>query len=283
MCLILFSYQPQSQTPLILGANRDEFFNRATQSADYWADAPQVLAGRDLVAKGTWLGITTSGRFAAVTNVREPLVQAKQAGVKLRSRGDLTREFLTGECPAEDFLNTLAPTADEYAGFNLLVGEFSEDNNALYYLSNRREGVQRLTAGVYGLSNHLLDSAWPKVDDGKQQLANAIEAASSPKHQVIRDCLENPLRAADKRLPDTGVGYEREKALSSAFITLGDYGTRASTVLKVDQGLVSFSEQNYEPSHDGEINKIGDASYFEFSLLNAQYQRTAPQFTRQLK
>ena len=272
MCLILFSYQPESSTPLILGANRDEFFNRATQSAGYWVDAPQVLAGRDLVAQGTWLGITTTGRFAAVTNVREPV----QQGAKLRSRGDLTREFLSGEIPAGVFLNALAPTANEYAGFNLLVGEFAQDSSELYYLSNRREGVQRLTAGVYGLSNHLLNSSWPKVDDGKQQLAATISSSSDnsssnssssdPEHRAIRDCLENPTRAADSRLPDTGVGYEREKALSSAFITLGDYGTRASTVLTIHQNSVSFSEQNYQPSNDGAVNKMGEAAYFAFSL-----------------
>jgi len=219
MCLILFSFQPDSSTPLLLGANRDEFFSRATQSAGYWSDASTVLAGRDLVAGGTWLGITTNGRFAAVTNVREPI----KPGVKLRSRGDLTREFLTGKQSAEAFLSQLQTHADDYAGFNLLLGEFdSETGHQLYYFSNRSEGIRKLDSGIYGLSNHLLDSSWPKVDEGKQRLAQVADTWDQHQpinHQVIRTLLENPAMAADDRLPDTGIAYEREKALSSAFIT----------------------------------------------------------------
>lgn len=263
MCLILFSFQAESPTPLILGANRDEFFNRATQAADYWDDAPQVLAGRDLVAGGTWLGVTTTGRFAAVTNVREPFNQ----GAKLRSRGDLTREFLSGSQTADDFLKQLQPHANEYAGFNLLVGEFGVAGNRLYYFSNRRKGILPLASGTYGLSNHLLNSSWPKVDDGKKNLDAALYAAGQTvsDHQIIRQVLENAETAADQRLPDTGVGYEREKALSSSFITLGDYGTRASTVLVINESLISFSEQNYAPSTDGGVNKIEAMRDFSFS------------------
>lgn len=250
--------------PLVLGANRDEFFNRPTEPANYWRDAPDLLAGRDLERGGTWLGITTSGRFAAVTNVREPV----QKGVQLRSRGDLTREFLTGDISAEVFLQQVEPQAQAYAGFNLLVGEFNDSENSLYYLSNRREGIHKLASGVYGLSNHLLDSAWPKVDDGKKSLECAVSKLDGNdlnNHQLIRDVLENPLTAADERLPDTGISYEREKALSSAFITLGDYGTRVSTVLTVKDNKVSFSEQNYAPSHDGGVNKVDAVRYFHVS------------------
>lgn len=272
MCLILFSFQPESPTPLVLGANRDEFFNRATQVADYWGDAPQVLAGRDLVAGGTWLGVTTTGRFAAVTNVREPL----KVGAKLRSRGDLTREFLSGDESAESFLKQLQPHGNEYAGFNLLVGEFgSARGHQLYYFSNRREGILPLKAGTYGLSNHLLDSAWPKVDDGKHCLDEVLSTAGRVvDHQDIRQVLENPKKAADERLPDTGVGYQREKDLSSSFITLGEYGTRASTVLVIDDDTLSFSEQNYEPSVDGGVNKVDAVRSFCFSTQSddALYQ-----------
>ena len=265
MCLILFSYQPDSTTPLVLAANRDEFFKRESQSAAYWHDAPQVLAGRDLVAGGTWLGVTTAGRFAAVTNVREPVLPGK----KLRSRGDLTREFLCGDMPAKDFLEQLQTHGDDYAGFNLLVGEFSDTSaNSLYYFSNRREGITQLTSGTYGLSNHLLDSPWPKVDDGKHELDAVLNKTGSDTldHELIRQVLEKPNKAADHRLPDTGVGYEREKNLSPAFITLNDYGTRTSTVLVIDKNGVSFSEQNYQPSSDDRVNKVEPKSDFAFVI-----------------
>lgn len=262
MCLILFSYQPQSSTPLILGANRDEFFNRPSLAANYWEDAPQVIAGRDCVANGTWLGVTTSGRFAAVTNVREPHFTGKP----LRSRGDLTREFLTGGQSAEHYLDALKPKADDYAGFNLLVGDFGSNKNELYWFSNRGDGIQILDSGVYGLSNHLLNSPWPKVEDGKQQLADTINRTPEDLHQTIRKVLEKPEQATDDRLPKTGVSYDREKALSSAFITLGDYGTRASTVLTIVNSSVKFSEQQYAPSHDGSVNIAGEPSVFAFAL-----------------
>jgi len=269
MCLILFSYQPESPTPLILGANRDEFFKRESKTADYWTDAPQVLAGRDLVAGGTWLGMTTTGRFAAVTNVREP----QKLGKKLRSRGDLTREYLCGDLSPKDFLEQLEPHANDYSGFNLLVGEFGDDTaNALYYFSNRREGIIALSGGTYGLSNHLLDSPWPKVEDGKRDLEAVLKTIGedSVDHDLIRQVLENPEKAADHRLPDTGVGYEREKNLSPAFITLDDYGTRTSTVLVIDTMGVSFSEQNYRPSSDGQVHKSDSQS--DFSFLNTTEQ-----------
>ena len=263
MCLILFSYQPESPSnTFILAANRDEFFSRETQPADYWDDAPQVLAGRDLVGLGTWLGITKTGRFAAVTNVREPNVVV----VNPRSRGELTRDFLVGHDSPLDYLEAIKSRADRYAGFNLLVGEFTSQKSSLLYFSNRQDEIQTLSAGVYGLSNYLLNSAWPKVEDGKTTLSNLLNAGVSNDHQALRSILENPLVAEDERLPSTGVSYEREKALSASFITLGDYGTRATTVLTLSQTGIEFSEQNYSPSHNNLPNALNDLRTFSIDF-----------------
>lgn len=257
MCVILFSYQPNTPSPLTLGANRDEFFKRPTAAAQFWSDHPEVLAGRDLQAGGTWLGITQNGRFAAITNVREPGVEVKDP----RSRGELTKDFLTGEQAPQDYLEAVRKRQDRYAGFNLLVGEFSPSHSALYYLSNRAEGIQKLAAGTYGLSNHLLDSPWPKVSDGKEQLRARLQQAGSD-HNLIRQILENPELAEDKRLPSTGVDYEKEKALSAMFIALPGYGTRTSTVLTIKAEGILFSEQNYQASSDGKPALEGEPAIF---------------------
>ena len=268
MCLILFSFQPSSEQPLILGANRDEFFSRPTAAADFWEDTPNVLAGRDLQAGGTWLGITREGRFAAVTNVREPGVEVKNA----LSRGDLTRNFLQGQQSSQDYLEAIKSEQQRYSGFNLLVGEFTFGlEPSMYYLSNRHEeGIQPLKSGTYGLSNHLLDSPWPKVDDGKAVLRQRLHQAKG-NHDVIRDFLEHPSTAEDHRLPSTGVSYEREKALSAIFITgLPDYGTRASTVLTIDKENLLFSEQNYLATEDGEPLPESRVRHFCIDRTNSQ-------------
>lgn len=254
MCVILFSYQPNTSTPLVLGANRDEFFNRPTAAAHFWDDNSSILAGRDLQAGGTWLGITQSGRFTAITNVREPGVVVDNP----RSRGELTKNYLMGTQTPLGYLNNIIEHQHRYAGFNILVGEFS-GINSLYYLSNRGEGIQELSAGTYGLSNHLLDSPWPKVIDGKAELRSRLQKAGTD-HGQIRQILENPALADDHRLPETGVDYEREKALSAMFIALPDYGTRTSTVITMNNGEVLFSEQNYLASSDGQPCLDGEPS-----------------------
>jgi uncharacterized protein with NRDE domain len=243
MCLVLFSFAEDAKTPFIVAANRDEYFSRPTDAAKYWSDNPEVLAGRDKVAGGTWLGISRSGRFAAVTNVREPHVVVNNA----LSRGDLTRAFLTSHVSPKDYLENIQDQQQRYAGFNLLVGEFSNDKRQLFYFSNRKQGIHQLTSGIYGLSNHLLDSAWPKVEDGKHFMQQTITCTSNADdlHTRLREFLENPLTADDKRLPNTGVSYPREKALSAAFISLPDYGTRTSTVLTLSDNEIVFSEKHY--------------------------------------
>jgi uncharacterized protein with NRDE domain len=264
MCVILFSFQPDTDTPLVLGANRDEFFARPTSPLGFWNDAPDLLAGRDLQAGGTWIGVTRLGRFAGITNVREPGVVVENA----LSRGELTKDFLIGTQSPEDYLSSILHKQDRYAGFNLLVGDFSADKSSMYYLSNRGDGIQPLSPGTYGLSNHLLDSPWPKVDDGKEKLRLKLQQAGID-HTLIRQILENPELAHDERLPSTGIEYEREKALSAMFITLPDYGTRASTVMTIRSGEVEVCEQNYSPSVDGEPKKEGEVRCFSFDITDA--------------
>ncbi|MGH1487577.1 MAG: NRDE family protein [Cellvibrionaceae bacterium] len=264
MCVILFSFQPDTDTPLTLGANRDEFFARPTAPLQFWEDHQSILAGRDLQAGGTWLGITRTGRFAAITNVREPGVVVNDP----LSRGELTKNFLSGTESPEQYLQNIVDQQDRYAGFNLLVGDFSGEHASLYYFSNRGDGIKPLPAGTYGLSNHLLDSPWPKVADGKEKLRTRLQEAGVD-HTLIRQILENPEQAHDERLPSTGIDYEREKALSAMFITLPDYGTRASTVLTISLDQVEFCEQNYSPSVDGKPKCEGETRCFAFELDTA--------------
>src|SRR5579859_6476912 len=172
MCLILIAHRADSRYRLVVAANRDEFFRRPTAPAEYWADAPHVLAGRDLERSGTWMGVTTDGRWAAVTNFRDGT--AAQPGT--RSRGDLVAGYLRGSGSAKDHVNAVETHAGEYHGFNLLAG----DAAGVHYLSNKEQGSMMLAAGVFGLSNHLLDSPWPKVERGKLALRAALAGATKP-------------------------------------------------------------------------------------------------------
>ncbi|ODS24826.1 hypothetical protein AB835_01885 [Candidatus Endobugula sertula] len=247
MCLILFSFDDTSSIPFIAAANRDEFYQRPTAAVHYWQAHPKILAGRDLVGGGTWMGITVDGRFAAVTNVREPDIVVNNP----LSRGALTRGFLTGNQSPSDYLLAVEASKMRYRGFNLLVGELTSDKRELFYLSNRQDGIIQLASGVYGLSNHLLDSNWPKVERGKEYLRHALDNQSDIQqyHYTLRRFLEDSSLADDDTLPQTGVSYEREKALSAAFITLPDYGTRASTILTINHNSICVSEKSYGPSN----------------------------------
>lgn len=218
MCLILLAWRVHPDFPLAVCANRDEFYARPTAKADFWSDAPQVLAGRDLEAGGTWLGLTQSGRFAAVTNYRDP-----GAPDGYRSRGDLTREFLMGMASPEAFLQALEPSA--YGGFNLFLG----DGERLFYYSNREGRIRELAPGIYGLSNHLLDTPWPKLTKAKAHFAKALPLLPDP--VPLLELLADETRWPDEHLPDTGVPLEWERLLSAIFVKSPNYGTRASTVL----------------------------------------------------
>lgn len=239
MCLILLGIDTHPDYSLILAANRDEFYDRPTARAAFWDDAPAVLAGRDLKAGGTWLGIDRLGRLAAVTNYRQGHREAEAP----RSRGHLVSEYLTGRLDAGAHLARVEREAALYNGFNLIAGDWS----ALYYFSNREGRIRVLTPGVYGLSNHLLDSPWPKVTAGKSSLA-ALLAGGGELLPSLFALLSDRAQASDDLLPQTGVSPDWERLLSSAFIASPEYGTRSSTVLLVGRdGRVVFAERTFGP------------------------------------
>lgn len=249
MCLITFQLHTHPTYKLIVAANRDEFYGRPTAPAQFWEDEPELLAGRDLLGMGTWLGITKDGRFAALTNYRNP---SEIADGKI-SRGEIVRNFLSGDMHAEDYLKNLHLNKDRYDGFNLLVGTPDE----LYYYSNIAGQIEKVPPGTHGLSNHLLDTPWPKVVKGKTNLKAYTEHHEDPKQDALFAILANAERASDEELPETGVGIDLERSLSSMFIKIPDYGTRCSTVVLVDHdNQVHFTERTY---HNGEF--VEDKSY----------------------
>ena len=236
MCLVLVAWRSHPDYPLVVAANRDEFFARPAAPAAFWADAPAVLAGRDLQAGGTWMGATRGGRFAALTNFRDPAVLRAAAA----SRGHLVADFLRGRHSAAAYLAALAPRAGAYNGFNLLVG----DGTDLAWISNAG-GVPRLLApGIYGLCNHLLDTPWPKVEAAKSALAAALAALpdDAALFRLLRDDSVHP----DDALPRTGVSLEWERLLSAAFVRAPGYGTRSSTLLRIGKDdWAVFDEQTW--------------------------------------
>lgn len=235
MCLILIAWKVHPDFPLVLAANRDEFYDRPSAPAAFWSDHPEVLAGRDLTAGGTWLGVTRRGRFAALTNYRDPA----QAAPERPSRGALVAGFLTGAAEPAAYLAATQEYGARCNGYNLLVG----DRQSLWWASNVSGDVRSLAPGIYGLSNQLLDSAWPKVDAAKSALAVAL--AQLPGERPLAELLADPCIHPDERLPRTGVPLEWERALSAAFIRAPGYGTRASTVVKIGRDRLSFDEQTW--------------------------------------
>ena len=239
MCLILFAYDAHPDYRLVLAANRDEFYERPTAPAAPWEDDPRVVAGRDLRGGGTWMGATRQGRWSALTNVRDP----REFDRPGPSRGHLVADFLRGEAAPEAYLDALRPRAAEYNGFNLLVG----DPDSAWWLSNRGGPGKRLSPGLHGLSNHLLDTPWPKVERGKRALGRLLEDAGTLEPDLLLELLLDRTFAADHELPDTGIGLERERMLSSLFIVSPDYGTRSSSALLIDRaGRCLLVERTYE-------------------------------------
>lgn len=227
MCLIIFAWKVIPGMPLILAANRDEFYARPATDANWWADYPQIFAGRDLHGGGTWLGVTRDGRFAALTNVRAPSERRTDAP----TRGALVSDYLAGDMAPADYLRGIEGKVQDFNGFNLLLG----DRDTMLWYSNRglddpRNG-KPLDYGVYGLSNALLDTPWPKVTRAKAQFASLL--CQGAPEETFFEMLTDATRANDCRLPDTGVGQEKERMLSPIFIRSPDYGTRCSTVLRV--------------------------------------------------
>ena len=237
MCLIVFAWQSHPDYPLILAANRDEYYRRPTALADFWEDQPNILGGRDLSGGGTWLSLNRSGRLAAVTNYRE--ASESQAP---RSRGELTTNFLNNDLNISTYAQQAMNNGHQYSGFNLLLNE----GDQLLYCSNRQAEIQQLPPGVYTLSNHLLNSPWPKAVHTKKAFEQCISEKSVSSDQLAQ-CLHRRTPFPDEFLPNTGVSLELERMLSPPFIVSKEYGTRCtSIVLKNHQKGTLFVEQTYE-------------------------------------
>ena len=224
MCFIVFAYKVHPSYRFIAAANRDEYYERPSSPVAFWEDAPQVLAGRDLKEGGTWMGVTRRGRFAAITNFRDPGALKTSAP----SRGKLVSTFLTGSESAVSYVNRISRQAQKYNGFNLICG----DHHELLVYSNRGK-IEKLEAGIYGLSNLFLDSPWPKVIKGKRALSAAMNKKGPDLEAALFKLLSDRKNAPDHKLPSTGVGLEWERLLSSIFIESPSYGTRSSSVLLI--------------------------------------------------
>jgi uncharacterized protein with NRDE domain len=244
MCLIVFAWRPGHAQPLIVAANRDEFYARPSLPLASWPEAPQVHAGRDLEAGGTWLGVGANGRFAALTNIRDPHQPPAR-----KSRGELVARFLSGDLSIDDYLADVVGRAVEYAGFNLLLGNAHE----LWHFNARECEAVMLAPGVYGLSNARLDTPWPKVLKAKSALSEVLD---DPQPEALLALLSDSQTASFAELPDTGVGLATESLLSSVFIASPTYGTRASTALIVQaDGTRHMVERSFGPygGHLGEV------------------------------
>lgn len=239
MCIVLFDWRPGAATPLTVAANRDEFHAREAEPARWRGD---IYCGLDKRAGGTWLGIHRDGRFAVITNFREPIAD-REAGE--RSRGLLPQGFLESRDSPEAFCRTLEGEQRHYAGFNLLVG----DRESLWYLGNRGAPARAVAPGLHGLSNGLLDDPWPKVERGKRRLAAAIEAGAGLRELLA--VVDDRHQPADADLPDTGVPLALERLVAPIFIRSPEYGTRASSAVTLfADGEPAMAEQGWRP--DGE-------------------------------
>ncbi len=237
MCLILFAKSAHPSYKLIVLANRDEFHERSSQKAHWWADSNNLLlAGKDLKAGGTWLGINKKGKFGAITNHRDP----KNIDPKAPSRGHLLTDFFK-ESSTSSYLKKLQTTDKKYNGFNLLIGSV----DTLFHYSNISNEIQEVKDGIWGLSNALFDTSWPKVDNGKEKLKKLL---TEEKINIDRafELLKDPTIAKDENLPNTGIGIIKERFLSPICISVPGYGTRTSTILLVDNSNnVYFEEREF--------------------------------------
>jgi len=246
MCLILTSWQSHPQYPLVVLANRDEFYERPTDPMHWWDEHPHILAGRDRAdvngSSGTWMGFTKTGKFAALTNVRAPSEKSPES----RTRGEIAAEFLKGRQTPEEFMNDFEKKFHRYNGFNFLSADLSSEKPELHWLSNRvlmgdklrpRKVMnpQRLNPGIYGLSNAMLDTPWPKVQHRVGAFAQmlAMDTGDFKKSEQYIRIMQDLTQAPDDYLPQTGVSYEWEKVLSSTFIKTEYYGTRSITLIRV--------------------------------------------------
>ena len=253
MCLILLALQQHPSYKLILAANRDEYYDRPSAPPAFWNEAPGLLAGRDLRSGGTWLGITKKGRIAAITNYRDPASTKRNAP----SRGWLVRDFLVGSEGTMEYLGKVRQEGGKFNGFNLLVGVRDE----LYWYSNRSGEIAKLSRGLHGISNRLLDTPWPKVIRGTQGISQILDKDGEISPETLIDLLQDRTQASEEILPDTGVGIEWERILSPVFIVSPTYGTRSSTLILIDKkDQVTFIDRTFN-SHRQPIS-----SKFTFTI-----------------
>ena len=240
MCLMLFAWRAHADYQLVFAGNRDEAYDRPSAPAAFWDDEPQILGGRDLDKGGSWLGLSRSGRFATVTNYRTGLPYRDAP----RSRGELVANFLRMNVAPRPYLEHVQSEGAHYRAFSLIVGDLAQ----LFFCSNRGNGVDEIAPGVHGLSNHLLDTSWPKVRRGRDRIRSQLGRRKDDLVTGLFEILADRAVAPDAELPDTGVGLERERELSCSFIANGRYGTRASTVLLINRNRdVLFIERSFGP------------------------------------
>jgi uncharacterized protein with NRDE domain len=244
MCLIVFAWQAHPRYRLVLGANRDEFHARPSAPLGWWADAPDILGGRDLQAGGTWLALSRSGRFATVTNYREDLAPHPDA----RSRGELVSNFLSGKAAALPFAEKLE--GENYAGFSLLAGRLAQENSELVYVSNRGDPARVLEPGLYGLSNASLDTPWPKLLRSKARLAALLEDEGDLTSEAVLALLADREPGSSEDIADAiadDLPPETARAIAAPFVVTPAYGTRCSTVVMADtDGKVEIHERRFD-------------------------------------
>ncbi|MFW6081710.1 MAG: NRDE family protein [Desulfosalsimonas sp.] len=257
MCLISIAIYAHPGYPMIIAANRDEFYSRPTEPLAFWEDNPEILAGRDLQSRGTWLGVTRGGKIAAVTNYRDPGSMTPWG----ESRGQLVKAYLERNTKPEDYLAEVEKNRDRYTGFNLLAG----DTHQMWWYSNKNGKKVKLSPGIHAVSNHLLDTPWPKTETIKHKL-NALITSSRiiDPHQVL-DLLFDRTLPPDESLPDTGVGLQWERVLSPVFVASQNYGTRSSSAILVDtSGKLVFCERTFSPAERSPVPE--DTRCFEIRV-----------------
>ena len=256
MCLLLLAYKSHPNYKIILAANRDEFYKRPTLPLHNWKNHPELFAGKDLEGKGTWLGITKTGKLAAITNYRDMASIKKNAP----TRGKLVTDFLMNKIPAEKYSDILIKTTKIYNGYNLIYGEI----NNLYYFSNLNDKALKFSPGIYGLSNHLLDTPWPKVIKSKKKFSKILEETIPSKYELFELLLDSEI-FPEKELPNSGLSKELEKMVSPIFTSSDEYGTRSSSVILIDnENNVHFMEKSLNVNKEWETSSVD----FEIKKIN---------------
>lgn len=261
MCLIVFDWRPDATEGALftLAANRDEFFRRTAEPMHWWSEVPTLLAGRDLVGGGTWLGMTRDGRFAALTNYRAP----REMRADAPTRGTLVSAWLTEPRTTPlDYLRRVARDGEIYNGFNLIVGDWTRRQLG-WYCNRSSAPPALLEAGTHGISNAVLDTPWPKLVRKRSELAARLAANSNAPLASLVEMMRDPQLARDDELPATGITLERERALSAAFIDTPDYGTRGTTALRVSVRGEAISVEVTERSDDNGSHRIARPGHYE--------------------